>query len=108
MELGILVDGDNHFIVRGPLPSPRCAKALAGKWSVIRIGSGVDMTRPEPGFPWYVSTKEFRENLQWAVVLPSSRSLQPGAQTLLAEMAARGVVIHGRDDASNWSGEDSC
>lgn len=103
MGLGILVAGDNHFIVRGPLPSPAAALALARRWSIIRIGSGIDMTRPEPGSPWHVSTKEFRENLEWAVVLPSERSIQPAVQTLLAGLEARGIPIH-RD--GDWQGED--
>lgn len=103
MGLGILVAGDNHFIVRGPLPSPEAALALARRWSMIQIGSGIDMTRPEPGSKWHVSTREFRESLEWAVVLPSERLIQPAVQTLLAELEARGIRIR-RD--GDWEGED--
>jgi hypothetical protein len=57
MRVGILVHGDNHFIVRGPLPDRATAIALVRHWSLIRIGS---TTPPElaemPGVPWKVAT----------------------------------------------------
>jgi hypothetical protein len=37
--VGILVHGDNHFIVRGPMPDPETALALTRHWSVIQIGA---------------------------------------------------------------------
>ena len=39
--LGILVHGDNHFIVRGPLPDRATALELARYWSLIQIGSTI-------------------------------------------------------------------
>jgi hypothetical protein len=36
---GILVHGENHFIVRGPLPDRETALALARRWSTIQIGA---------------------------------------------------------------------
>ena len=103
MSLGILVDGNNHFIVHGPLPSPRRARELARRWSLITIGSGVDMTKPEAGSKWRVSTKEFREDLEWAVVAPSEQAHTQAVAALLAELEGRGVVVHRGDD---WEGEE--
>ena len=38
--VGILVHGDNHFIVRGPLPDRDTRNLRSPKhWSLIRIGS---------------------------------------------------------------------
>ena len=37
--VGILVHGDNHFIVRGPLPGRDVALALVRHWSLIQIGA---------------------------------------------------------------------
>jgi len=37
--VGILVHGDNHFIVRGPLPDRDLARALIRHWSIIQIGN---------------------------------------------------------------------
>jgi hypothetical protein len=37
--VGILVHGDNHLIVRGPLPDPVVAVALVRHWSLIQIGA---------------------------------------------------------------------
>ena len=37
--VGILVHGDNHFIVRGPLPDREVALALVRHWSLIQIGA---------------------------------------------------------------------
>lgn len=88
--VGILVHGDNHFIVRGPLPDRASALALARHWSVIRIGS-----RTPPSLsPWRISTREFRENLVWAVVVPGDGEISPAIAQLLGELAARGIAIH--------------
>jgi len=87
--LGILVHGDNHFIVRGPLPDRDTARALARHWSVIRIGAE---TPPELS-PWRISTKEFREDLQWAGVVPGEGAMSPAVAQLLNELHARGVEI---------------
>jgi hypothetical protein len=37
--VGILVHGDNHFIVRGPSPNRDVALALVRHWSLIQIGA---------------------------------------------------------------------
>jgi len=87
--VGILVCGDNHFIVRGPRPDPATAFALAKHWSLIQIGSS---TPPELQ-PWTISAREFRENLQWAVVVPGEGSLNTAVSELLRELAGRGVAI---------------
>lgn len=86
--LGILVHGDNHFIVRGPMPGCDEALALVRHWSIIQIGA---VTPPELA-GWTISTKEFRENLEWAVVVEGGGEHSPAVSILLAELAARGVV----------------
>jgi hypothetical protein len=87
--VGILVHGDNHFIVRGPMPSRNQAIALARLWSVIRIGSET----PEELRHWRISSKEFRENLEWAVMVRGDGEMSPAVRQLLDEMTARGVAI---------------
>jgi hypothetical protein len=88
--VGILVHGDNHFIVRGPLPDWEDALALVQQWSIIEIGA-----TPSPSLDrWSIVTREFRENLEWAVVLPGDGEISPSVATLLDELAARGIVIH--------------
>jgi hypothetical protein len=86
--VGILVHGDNHFIVRGPLPDREAA--LARHWSLIRIGA----TTPPPLDRWRIVSKEFRENLQWAVVVLGEGETAPAVTKLLEELAARGITIH--------------
>lgn len=88
--VGILVHGDNHFIVRGPLPDRSTALALVRHWSVIEIGA----TTPPPLVRWQIVTQEFRENLEWAVVVPGYREISQAVRQLLEELSARGVVIH--------------
>jgi len=85
---GILVHGDNHFIVSGPLPSPKLACALAQHWSVIQIG----VITPPPLEPWRIVTREFRENLEWAVVVPGGGEISAAVTQLLEELSARGIV----------------
>jgi len=85
--VGILVHGDNHFIVRGRLPDRETALALIRHWSLIQIGS----TTPPALEGWQIITREFRENLGWAVVVPGGGEITPGVAQLLDEMAARGI-----------------
>lgn len=85
--LGILVHGDNHFIVAGPCPETETAHALVRQWSVIQIG-GVPQI---PG--WQIRTKAFRENLSWAVIVATGQPHSPAVVQLLAELTARGVPV---------------
>jgi hypothetical protein len=87
--VGILVHGDNHFIVRGPLPEREVALALARYWSIIQIGR----TTPVDLQQWSISTREFREKLEWAVIVPGDGEITPGVAQLLSELSARGIVI---------------
>jgi hypothetical protein len=87
--LGILVHGDNHFIVRGPMPDRETARALVRHWSLIRIGSE---TPPELS-QWRISSKEFREDLQWAGVVAGEGEMSPAVTQLLGELRARGIVV---------------
>jgi hypothetical protein len=87
--LGILVHGDNHFIVRGPLPDRDTARALIRHWSIIQIGAATppSLTR------WRISTKEFREDLEWAVNVPGDGEVSPAVSQLLHELSARGIAL---------------
>ena len=85
--LGILVHGDNHFIVAGRRPDWETAFRLARQWSVILIGG----VAPIPG--WEIRTKAFREDLEWAVVVQAAAGNSPAVVELLAGLAARGIVI---------------
>jgi hypothetical protein len=88
--VGILAHGDNHFIVRGPLPDRETAIELVRRWSIIQIGAVL----PSLLDRWQIVTKEFRENLEWAVVVPGDRDLSPAVTILLSELSARGIAIH--------------
>jgi len=86
---GILVHGDNHFIVHGPRPSPEIARALARHWSLIKIGASI----PPELRDWSIVSKEFRENLEWAVIVPGPGERSPAVAQLLIELSGRGIVI---------------
>ena len=87
--VGILVHGNNHFILSGPSPDDAAVLALARHWSLIQIGNS-----PSPTFgPWTIREREFRENLEWAVVVPGDRAPSAPATQLLAELSARGIPI---------------
>jgi hypothetical protein len=95
--VGILVHGNNHFILSGPRPEESEGLALARHFSLVRIG--------EPGTSgfakWEIRKKEFRENLEWALIVPGDRDTSPGVVELLAELAARGIPIV-RCSANCW------
>jgi hypothetical protein len=88
--VGILVHGDNHFIVRGRLPDRKTALALVQQWSLIRIGATLSPALEG----WQIVSREFRENLTWAVIVPGEREIAPAVASLLRELAERGIVIH--------------
>ena len=88
--VGILVHGENHFIVRGRLPERQIALELIRHWSLIQIGA----TTPPPLDEWRIVSKEFRENLAWAVVVPGQDPRSPAVNALLDELAERGVNIY--------------
>ena len=86
MTLGILVIGDNHFIVEGPKPDAAQARALARQWSIIQLANG---PTPIPG--WLIRNKAFREDLEWAVIVSDDRAHTSAVVQLLSELTARGI-----------------
>jgi hypothetical protein len=87
--VGILVHGNNHFILSGPLPDEAMALAIVRYWSIIQIGE----VKSSSFGQWQIKSKEFRENLEWAVIVPGDRGVSPGVAKLLGELSARGVPI---------------
>jgi hypothetical protein len=81
---------DNHFIVLGPLPDREVALALVRHWSLIQVGA---ITPPSLD-RWRIVSREFRENLEWAVVVPGDGEMSPAVTRLLEELSARGITIH--------------
>jgi hypothetical protein len=88
--VGVLVHGENHFIVRGPLPDREAALALSKHWSLIQIGA----TTPPLLDQWQITSRAFRENLEWAVVVPGDGETSPAVTGLLNELSARGIAIY--------------
>ena len=87
--VGLLVHGDNHFIVRGPEPDIDTAIQLVRHWSIIQIGRAT----PSHLQPWRISTREFREDLEWAIVVPGDNEVSTAVIELLDEISARGIPI---------------
>ncbi|HEY4050489.1 MAG TPA: hypothetical protein VGM27_26800 [Acidobacteriaceae bacterium] len=76
--LGIFAHGDNHFVVRDPLPDRDVACALIRHWSIIQIAAiQIAATTPPSLERWHISRKEFREDLEWAVNLPGESEISP-------------------------------
>jgi hypothetical protein len=87
--VGILVHGDNHLILSGPPPDDVSALAMAQHWSMIQIGG----EKSGKFGKWEIRTKEFRENLEWAVIVPAETEMSAGVAKLLAEISVRGIEI---------------
>jgi hypothetical protein len=87
--VGILVHGNNHFILSGPSPDEPSALAMVRHWSIIQIGEAKSSSFGQ----WEIKSKEFRENLEWAVVVPGESEVSPAVALLLAELSARGISI---------------
>src|SRR3954447_4427798 len=88
--VGILAHGDNHFIVRGPLPDRETALALVRHWSLIQIGAST----PPALDRWQIVNREFKENLEWAAVVPGAGDVSSAVTQLLDELSARGIPMH--------------
>lgn len=86
--IGLLVHGENHFIVDGPRPDARDAAALARHWSIIQI----NRRTPYALARWKIVNKAFRENLRWVVIVPAEHHMSPAVATLVNELAARGIL----------------
>jgi hypothetical protein len=87
--VGILVYGNNHFILSGPEPDDVAALALTQQFSIVQIGAP-----PASTFgAWQIRNKEFRENLEWAVVVRDRRETSAPVAQLLAELTARGIRV---------------
>ena len=63
--------------------------ALARHWSIIQIGQAT----PPSLQNWSIVTRAFRENLEWAVVVPGDGEITPAVAQLLKELSARGITI---------------
>ena len=95
--VGILVHGNNHFILSGPSPDDATALVLVRHWTIIQIGEAKSSSFGQ----WEIKSKEFRENLEWAVIVPGEREISPGVAQLLGELSARGVAIR-RSPTGFW------
>jgi len=87
--VGLLVHGNNHFILSGPEPTEAEAIAAAQHFSLVKIGEPASKAFQK----WEIRNKEFRENLEWAVVVPGDAEVALGVSRLLGELAERGVII---------------
>lgn len=98
--IGILVHGDNHFIVRGPLPDVETALALVQHWSLIQIGAET----PPALARWSIISKALRGDLSWAVIAPGNGESSRAICELLEELRVR-LIIHDLRDGDAWTEE---
>jgi hypothetical protein len=70
--VGILIHGNNHFILSGTLPDDSAALALVRHWSVVQIGEAKSSSLGRQ-----IRSKEFRENLEGAVIVPGDPETSP-------------------------------
>ncbi len=94
--LGIIVFGEEHFLIRGPKPEPEMARYLVRRWIFPSTEDLLGISPPMQD-DWKITTREFREDIEWAVLLRSAKALNPAVKTLLEELAARGLAISTHD-----------
>jgi hypothetical protein len=82
------------------MPGRSTALQLVRQWSLIEIGQVT-----APGLrQWRISSREYREDLLWAIVVPGDSPASPAVDLLLGEIAARGIRIH-HAHSENWQAE---
>jgi hypothetical protein len=62
--VGIVVHGNNHYILSGPVPDHADALALVRHWSIVQIGKAKSSTFGQ----WQIRSKEFRFAQSWCSV----------------------------------------
>ncbi len=85
------MSGDNHFLVRGVKLEREMAQYLVRRWTFPSVEDALGLTPPVPG-DWKITTKEFREDIEWVIVLPGEGEHTDAVKQLLEELAARGVL----------------
>ncbi|WP_031498445.1 hypothetical protein [Bryobacter aggregatus] len=91
MSLGLIVSGEDHFLVRGPACSVEMARTLVRRWTFLTPEDLLGLSPPIPS-EWKITTKEFREDIAWAIVLPAATEHTPAVAQLVAELRARGIL----------------
>ena len=91
-SLGLIVYGEDHFLIRGPKPDAVMARYLVRRWIFPSIE---DLLRTSPPIPadWQITTSEFRENIEWTIVLSCDQDPTAAVAQLVSEIAARGVAV---------------
>ncbi len=91
--VGLIVHGDNHFVVSGPAPDQATALALVRHWSLIQIGAAT----PPHLSAWSIISQALRGNLSWVVIVPGVGEISIAIGELLAELRTRLVINDLRD-----------
>lgn len=92
--VGILIHGNNHFILSGPLPDEAAALALVRHWSIVQIGEAKSSSFGQ----WQIRSKELREYLEWAVIVPGDRETSPGGAITWRTFSSRRTIRRLRSD----------
>jgi hypothetical protein len=87
----LIVCGEDHFLVRGVKPELEMARYLVRRWIFPSVEDVMGLSPPMPE-GWRITTKEFREEIEWVIVLPASTEVSEAVAQLLRELALRGVV----------------
>lgn len=90
--LGLIVFGEDHFLIRGPKPDAAMARYLVRRWIFPSIEDLLGTSPPIPA-EWQITTSEFRENIEWTMVLSCKQEPTSAVAQLVAEIAARGVLV---------------
>lgn len=67
------------------------ARYLVRRWIFPSVEDVMGLSPPMPE-GWRITTKEFREDIEWVIVLPASTEVSEAVAQLLRELALRGVV----------------
>lgn len=77
--------------MRGVKPELEMARYLVRRWIFPSVEDLMGVSAPMPK-QWQITTKEFREDIEWVVVLEAKTEHTPAVAQLLGELASRGVI----------------
>lgn len=84
LPLGLIVCGEDHFLIRGVKPDLEMARYLVRRWTFPSVDDVLGLSPPMPS-GWRITTKEFREDISWVIVLACSSVVSEAVRQLLID-----------------------
>jgi len=84
IPLGLIVCCEDHFLIRGVKPDLEMARYLVRRWTFPSVDDVLGLSPPLPT-EWRITTKEFREDISWVIVVACASRVSEAVVGLLMD-----------------------